>query len=404
MLRPSPFALLLLAPATLVAQAPAARPSQLGTVKAMDGKTLTVSNAQGVTATATLSDDTKFLQLPPGSTDLKTATPSALTDISLGDRVLVTGASGDTPTALTAARVILMKSSDIASRNAGQQADWQRRGSGGLVKSVDGSTLTMTAGARAITVTTTPQTMFRRYADDSISFADAKPSDLASIQSGDQISVRGAKSADGTAITAEEIVTGTFENFSGILSATDPAAGTVTLKDLTTKKTVTVAVTTKSDLRKLTPEAAARFAPGGGPGAGGAASARPANAQGGEASGGGTRTYGGGAGGPGGAGSGRPRNAGLDLSRMLSRLPTQTVADLHSGQAVMIVASQSRTGTPTAVTLLSGGALSNPLRYPHRLGAGHALALDARPRRWRRTAITAPLYQAEEPKRSPGTQ
>ena len=343
----------LLAPPALVAQAAAARPSQLGTVKTMDGKTLTVTNAQGVTATATLSDDTKFLQLPPGSTDLKAATPSSLADVSVGDRVLVTGTAGDTPTALTAARVILMKSSDIASRNATQQADWQRRGSGGLVKSVEGSDLTMTSGARAITISTTPQTIFRRYAEDSISFADAKPGALAQIQTGDQISVRGNKSADGASIAAEEIVTGTFENLSGIISATDPGAGTITLKDLTTKKTVTVAVTTKSDLRKLTPEAGARFAGGGAGSSAAGASARPAGAQGGETAGGG-RTYGGGAGSPGGAGSGRPRNAGLDLSRMLSHLPTQTVADLHSGQAVMIVASATPGGAPTAVTLLSG--------------------------------------------------
>jgi hypothetical protein len=39
---------------------------------------------------------------------------------------------------------------------------------------------------------------------------------------------------------------------------------------------------------------------------------------------------------------------------MLSRLPTDTVADLKTGEAVMIVASDTGNSTLTAVTLLSG--------------------------------------------------
>jgi hypothetical protein len=45
----------------------------------------------------------------------------------------------------------------------------------------------------------------------------------------------------------------------------------------------------------------------------------------------------------------------MDLSQMLNRLPTGSLNDLHSGQAVMLVASQSPSGEGlTAVTLLSG--------------------------------------------------
>ena len=40
---------------------------------------------------------------------------------------------------------------------------------------------------------------------------------------------------------------------------------------------------------------------------------------------------------------------------MLSRLPAVTLADLHKGDAVMIVATEgSGTSSPTAITLLSG--------------------------------------------------
>jgi hypothetical protein len=46
----------------------------------------------------------------------------------------------------------------------------------------------------------------------------------------------------------------------------------------------------------------------------------------------------------------------MDLSQMLSRLPTQTLADLKVGDAVMVVASQQDPDSHnvSAVTLLSG--------------------------------------------------
>ena len=320
----------------LLAQAPAppAAPRQLGTVKAIEGSTLTIATAAGAQVTVEVSATTPVLQLPPGSTDLKTATATTLANIAVGDRVLVSGKAGDTTSAMTAARVVLMKSNDIAARQSAQQAEWQRNGTGGLVRAVDGSTLTIAAGARTLKVQTTPTTIFRRYADDSVKFEDAKSGKLGEIRAGDQISVRGAKSEDGTSIAAEEVVTGTFENLSGAVTAVDAAAGTITLKDLISKKMVTVHVTAKSDLRNLPPQTAAMFtARNAAPAAGAAA---PANATTGAA--------------------GRPHSAGMDLSRMLARLPAVTLADLKPGSSVMIVASQDRVGSDelTAITLLSG--------------------------------------------------
>ena len=139
----------------------------------------------------------------------------------------------------------------------GRAADWQRRGTGGLVKTVSGDTITVSNGAKLLTVSTTPTTVYRRYAGDSVKFEDAKPGKLADIAPGDQLRVRGAKSADGSSITAEEVVSGSFENLAGAISKVDPAAGTVTLKDLATKQTVTVSITANSDLRHLPPQMAA---------------------------------------------------------------------------------------------------------------------------------------------------
>lgn len=339
-----------------VAQAPAASPAarQIGTVKAISGNTLTLANDSGAQVTVTVADGARILQLAPGSTDLKSAQQITLGDIAMGDRVLVTGKSADDGS-FAAARVILMKSTDIAQKNEQEKADWQRRGSGGLVSSVSGSTITITSGAKKISVETSGTTKFRRYAADSVKFEDAKPGTLGQIQAGDQLRVRGSKSEDGTTIQAEEVVSGSFKNLSGILATVNASTGTVTLKDLATKKVVTVNVTSNSDLRKLPPEMAARFAArerGGAAGAngGGTGAAPSGGAQG---AGSGARGPGGpgGSGGP--SGQGGPGRGG-DLSQMLSRLPTDTIGDLKAGAAVMIVASDSGGSALTAVTMLSG--------------------------------------------------
>jgi hypothetical protein len=334
----------------LMAQAPAGAPApaarQLGTVTAVAGNSLTLKTDAGQEVAVSVPDGAHILQLAPGSMDLKTAQTIALKDIAAGDRVLVSGKAGDTAGSFSAARVILMKSSDIAQKHEMEQADWQKRGTGGIVSAVDAGTgtLTVTVGAKKVAVTTSVKTQFRRYAGDSVKFEDAKPGTLAQIQAGDQLRVLGTKSDDGSSIQAEAVVSGSFKNLAGLIATIDAAKGTLTLKDLTTKKTVTVTITPNSNVRTLPPQAAAMFAARAkGAGAGASGGAPPQGSAPTDASGGGR---------PGGAG----RSAGGDLSQLVSRLPNKTIADLKVGDAVMIVASQPDPGsaTVTAVTLLSG--------------------------------------------------
>jgi co-chaperonin GroES (HSP10) len=339
------------------AQAPTAAPAaarQIGTVKTISGSNMTLATDAGQSVSITLTDSVRIVQLPVGSTDLKSATPIKLADIAVGDRVLVTGKAGDSEGQFTASRVILMKSTDIADKRAKEQADWQKRGSGGIVNAVDtaSTTLTVTEGAKKVQVKTTGTTIFRRYSGDSVKFEDAVPGTFAQVQSGDQLRVRGAKSDDGLTIDAEEIVSGSFKNLAGTIATISAADGTITLKDLATKKTMTVKVTANSDLRRLPERAAAMFAARAKGGAAGAsAGAPPADG----AAAGAGRGPGTGAGGPGAPG-GMGRSAGMDLSQMLTRLPNETIADLKVGEAVMIVASQASPSSTsvTAVTLLTG--------------------------------------------------
>ncbi len=333
-----------------MAQAPAATPAgrQIGTVKAVAGSTLTLATDAGQQFVVTVADGARIVQLPPGSTNLKDAQVIALTDIAVGDRVLVTGQPGGDATSFTASRVILMKAGDLAQKHELEQSDWQKRGSGGIVSAVDAGsgTVTILAGAKKIAVNTSGKTQFRRYAGDSVKFEDAKPGTLAQIQPGDQLRVRGAKSDDGMSITAEEVISGSFKNFAGVIATLNASSETLTLKDLATKKMVTVKVTENSSVRTLPPRAAAMFAARakGGSAAGGAGSGGTAPAAS-HAEGSGTHGEGGGG-----------RSAGMDLSQLVSRLPNETLADLKVGDAVMIVASQPdpASSTVTAVTLLSG--------------------------------------------------
>jgi len=338
----------------VLAQAPAATPAatrQIGTVKTISGTSITLTTDAGQQVAVSVADAARVLQIAPGSTDLKTAQTITLTDIAAGDRVLVTGKAGEDAGTFAASRVILMKSGDIAQKNEMEQADWQKRGSGGIVSAVDAGTgvVTIAVGAKKILVNTSGTTKFRRYVGDSVKFEDAVPSTLVQIQPGDQLRVRGTKSDDGLSIQAEEVVSGSFKNLAGVIATLDAANGTLTLKDLATKKMMTVKITANSSVRALPPEAAARFAARVRGGAGASGGGQAGAAGGGEAS---ARNPGG-MGGPGG-GAGRP--AGGDLSQMVNRLPAEAVGDLKVGGAVMIVASQTDAGsaTVTAITLLSG--------------------------------------------------
>ncbi|MGC9198407.1 MAG: hypothetical protein ACP5E5_05635 [Acidobacteriaceae bacterium] len=326
---------------TAAQSAPPGAQRALGAVKATSPTGFTLTTTSGQALAVNVPATAKVLVVPPGSKDLSSATQGTLSDVAVGDRALVTG-NADAQ-GITALRVILMKAQAIAASHAAEAEAWQR-GGGGIVKSVDSAsgTILITSGLKTITVLISPQTSIRRYAPGSVRFADAMPSNLGEIQKGDQLLVRGAKSPDGSTITADVIVTGSFGNYSGLIASIDQQAGTISFKDLATHKNVTIAVTAKSDLRSLPMTIAERFA----------AQMRAANHLGGPAHQGPPQ--------PGvpsaqSAAASRGR-AGLDLSHMLSRLPAETLAGLKVGDAVMIVATLSANSqqTPQAVTLLAG--------------------------------------------------
>jgi len=332
-------AALLAAPATvtLQAQTPA---HAAGTVQGISGSVITLKTDSGDQYTVQVAGSAKLIQLAPGSKDLSAAQPFALTDIATGDRILVNGTAGDQPTVLNASRVILMKGAAIASLHASEQADWQKRGSGGLVKSVDipGNTITILSGGKTIAIKLQRTTILRRYAPDSVAFESAVPGTPTQIQPGDQLRVRGDRSDDGLTITADEIVSGSFRNIAGPITAMDLTAGTITVKDLTTKRSILIHTTSVSSIKKLDARASAFLAMrAGGGGASGSGSAAPAGA-------------------PAPAAAGAAARPHFDLAQMVQRMPAAALSDLHVNDAVMIVASSpdNASTSVTAITILGG--------------------------------------------------
>jgi len=349
----------------------------VGTISTISGQVLTIKTDAGAEMSVTVTDTTKLLQLKPGQKDLKEATPLSLSDLKAGDRILVRGAVSADAKSMQATSVIAMKQTDIADKQARDRAEWQRNGVGGLVKAVDAGTglVSLTTNGvgtpKEISVHVTKTTILRRYAPDSVKFDDAKAAPIADIKAGDQLRARGQKNADGTEITADEIVSGTFRNIAGILVSSDSAAGTLTVTDLATKQPVTVRITGDSQLRKLPPMMAQGIAmrlkgtPAAGPaGAGNGPGSPPAATLPPQASAGAAPAAGappagataaGGAGARGGFGAGQGRGGAGDFQQMIARMPASSVSDFQKGDALMIVATEgSATVAPTVITLLAG--------------------------------------------------
>ena len=338
----------------------------IGKIKTINGSTITLSPTSGSDIAVTVQPNARILRLTPGEKDLKNATPLPLQDLQVGDTIRVRGAGSEDGKTISALEVIVITSSAVAAVTDQVRQDWQKRGVGGIVDSVDAATATIhisvprTGAKREVAVQTSKNTVIRRYAADSARPENAKTATIAEIRAGDQLRARGNRNADGSKLDAEEIYVGFFPQFSGIVKSVDANAGTLSVQDLSSKKTLEVRVTPESRLHKVPAEMAHAFATrlksmvpqslGGAPtstdakespsAAATAAGAAPPNgpmAQGNRA--------------------GTMNGGGRDLQQIIARLPSGSLQDLNlqKGDAVVILATEGASSTPkTVITLLSG--------------------------------------------------
>jgi Cu/Ag efflux protein CusF len=370
----------------------------VGVIKSIQADSVTITAESGGEVTVKLIGSTRILRVPPGEKDLKNATAVQAQDLQPGDRVLVRGQAspgGDMHT-IVALAVIVMKQADVAAKQQNDLADWQKRGVDGVVNAVDAATgiVTISPGRiganKSIAIHVAKDTILRRYAPGSVQFDDAKPAPIDQIKVGDQLRARGMRSPDGSELSAEEIVSGSFPNIAGTIRTIDAANNTITVQDAISKSAVVVKLAPDSQLQKLPAEMAQRIAmrlkaaAGGGsgdqPGANRQSSGQGVSGGQGAAPGTGaarpsTSTESQAARGPGG---GQGGNGPQDLQRMLSRVPTIKLADLQKGDAVVILATAGGNSEPvTAIKLVAGvepiltapGGSASSLLSPWSLGA-----------------------------------
>lgn len=343
--------------------APSTAKRIVGAVKSIGGNAIVLTTDSGSDVNVAVQESTRIVRIAAGEKNLKNATPIQLSDLQVGDRILVGGAASADGQSVTASSIVVMKRSDVESLHQQQEQDWQKRGLGGMVESVDPSSSTVTisqasfSGKKSVVVHASKQTVIRRYAPDSVKFEDAKASSLDQIRPGDQLRVRGDRNADGTEVSADEIVSGTFRNLAGIVNSVDAGSSALSVQDLLSKKLVQVKVSGDSQLRKIPPEMAQRIAmrlkgangaASGAQARGAAAGAANQDSTQGQPSSEPAHTQGA-------MQTGMHSGGAPDFQQMLSRMPTIALADLHKGDAVLVLTTEGTPeSAPSAITLLSG--------------------------------------------------
>jgi hypothetical protein len=348
---------------------------RIGAIKAINGNVITLAPDSGPEVVVTVQPNARLLRLAPGDKDLKNATAIQLQDLQVGDTIRARGQGSTDGKSIAALEIIVITRSAVQAVSDQIRQDWQKRGVGGPVTTVDPAAGTVTisisslGGKKAVVVHASKNTVIRRYSPDSAKPEDAKVSTLQEIQVGDQLRARGERSADGAELAAEEIFTGNFPVVEGLIKSVDASTGTMTVQDTISKKAVVLKITADSQLHKIPAEMAQRFAmrlkaalPPGTPGAapGSSASQTPpagTSGQAGKPAGGGQSAgmgQGGAAGGGGGMGGGA-RSGGFDFQRLLDQTPPVALADLHKGDAVAVLATQGAPASGSTVIKLFSG-------------------------------------------------
>lgn len=266
-----------------------------------------------------LTPETVFQRVAPGERDLKKAAPMKMTDMALGDRVLVSFKTGSTE----AMRILVMSATDISKRNDDDRLDWNKRGISGVVAAKAGNTLTLKkrglTGEIIMTVTVDDKTAYRRYSEDSVKFADASISKLDEVRVGDQLRARGVKSEDGLKVNAGEVVFGTFITKAGTITAINPDTNEMTVAEIGTNKPLTIKFTADSQIKKM-PNMAGMMMGRGGPAAGAGPAKTP------------------------------------DMAQMLERMPAAKLDELKPGEKVVVSSTKGAKPDEITAIMLLGNA------------------------------------------------
>ena len=223
---------------------------------------ISIKTDKGEAVAVITAPGTSFRKVPAGAQSMASAVKTDFGGVSVGDRVVAAGQWSTDRSKIDARAVVVMSRSELDEKRRAEQEDWRKRGISGTVASVDSEakTFTISAGSRKLVVQLGPNAQFHRYAPDSVRFSDARPSSLAEIKPGDQVRVLGNRGADGLSYAAERIISGSFLQFAGTINSINLQAGELVVKDLGTKKNISVRISADSILRRLPSTMAASLA------------------------------------------------------------------------------------------------------------------------------------------------
>ena len=324
----------------------------IGVVTKIQAGNFTLRTDAGPDLLIVLADGVSFLRVPPGATNLNTATKITLSDISSGDRVLVRGRVSEDQKSVVAMSVIVMTKTDLAGAREAERSDWQRRGIGGTVQAVNPDTKEITVMApttpptpgkstHPVTVALGANAILLRYAPDSVKFNDAKSSPFEQIKVGDQMRALGTESEDGSRFTAEKLVSGTFRNLGVAVVSVDTQNHTITVKDLASGQPVLVRTNADSKLHRLPPSVAQALA---------------------ALNSGGTS---------GGKNTSQPGAEPLDVQQMLERAPALNLGELKPGDPLIVVSTEG--AKPSEVTAIEILADVQPILAARPKGSNQAV-------------------------------
>jgi hypothetical protein len=337
----------------------AAQSRIVGVVTAVDrmGKQVTVKSDAGESIAIITNSTSALLRLSPGETSAQKAVKITLADIAVGDRLFARGATSADGKSVEAKQVVVTSAavSSGATQNPQRQGeDFRQRGLSGRITALDPARKEISVQSRSresagpIAVVATEATRFFRYAPDSLNIKDASRISFAELKVGDQLRALGNRSEDGTRFAAAEILAGSMARTAGQVVAVNPSSNELTIKNIE-GQTVTVAIGSRSSLRRVTPEAAASFEASRPPRqASDAGRSRP------DGQDRRPRERRDRSAGEGGGEQRRPR-AGRGFQDMLESLPAITINDLKKGDTVFVSGSEgANPSRMTAIILVTG--------------------------------------------------
>jgi hypothetical protein len=236
----------------------------------LESKLMIVKSDTGGGVTITLDKGTIYRRLPIGEKSIAGAVLIIPSEVHPADRILVQCVVSEDRKTIIARQLVVMSQADVLKKQQRDREEWRARGIAGRVIALNPEareiSLQPLAGGGSnspiIIVAKGEKVFFRRYAPDSVSFSEARPSSFEELKVGDQLRALGEKHNDGVRFTPEEIVSGSFRSIGAIINTVDVESNKIETIDIQTRKPLTVFGKENSTLRRLPPDLSKNFTPG----------------------------------------------------------------------------------------------------------------------------------------------